>query len=170
MVVRVRKDFALIPYRVRRNKYEVTLTVQAADLSRPRVLSVCITLADGEDAPMTQTVDSAAVRRYADQIDGLSEAAFAQFIERISMGTVEGDAVAESLKRTRPRIAVTDAVLRDVAKVYRSAEKRGEAPRQAVAAHLDKTPERASQLIRKARDAGYLPDTTDADKKKGRRK
>ena len=165
-----RSDWLRIPYRVRRNKYDVILELQIADFSRPRVLSVTITLADGEDAPMTQTVDSAVVRRYADKIDQLAEAAYGQFMERISLGTVEAGTAAEWLKRTRPRIEVTDKVLREVAKVYRDAEGRGDPPRQAVATHYDKTPERASQLIRRARDAGYLPDTTDADKRKGRKR
>lgn len=171
MPAKATRTHVVIPYRVRRNIFDITLVVQATDLSRPRVVSVCISLADGEDAPMTKTVDGAVVRKYADQVDGLLEFAFGEFIESITAGSVPATEIAQNLRRTRPRTEVTPAFLKDVARVYKAAVARGDkAPREAVAKQFDKSLVRASQLIRKARDAGYLPDTTDADKKKGRRK
>ena len=164
------KETLLIPYVVEGPEYDLEIVVQVRDFTRPRVVSVRIVLPQGEDAPKSKTVGKRILGTVAEEIDDLMERAVGDFMERISLGTVKSDSMAEILKRHRKNLDVTPDFLREVARIYKKAQADGEPPRQAVAQFAQRTPDRASQLIRKARDAGYLDDTTPQDKKKGRKR
>lgn len=58
---------------------------------------------------------------------------------------------------TRRRDRVTDALLREVATVYRDAQEAGEPPTKAVAAHFYKSHSSAARWVGFARKAGHLP-------------
>jgi len=58
------------------------------------------------------------------------------------------------VRRTRTRL--TDSMLKDVARVYRSAWESGEAPTWAVAKHFHKSHSTAARWVGLARERGYL--------------
>lgn len=167
------------------------LTTDLDVLTGAEVRPTVIGLSMRVDQASGVAIDAKVLRQIADQIDDWAEYVVAEAVARqynLGRGTLtvstpdkdvtvrdvrlamDADTIREKLRRSRRSMSVDDDTYAEVAKVYLAAQSEGLAPRQAVADHFARSVDRASQLIRGARDRGYLPDTTDADKKKGRRK